>query len=248
MEEVRTAKPGVPRDRARTGTRAVGRAARTLCVALACGAGSVTGASASGPESPALTGIVAEHVVRTGPGGRIVDLRRVETSAHGTRTLSMGMRDGEPYLGTNEWLVNARLQRLWLIDRDRRVVHRVPLSAGEPASGGPAAEPTHGKVFAPAPCGDLHPVEVGADTWRGREVVAFDCEDTLGRALSRESLDVDAGIVVRVVPGDGPVSEVRAIRARELGPERFLPDDSLREVGIREFLEGPAPLAEYVDG
>ena len=237
--------------------RAWRAAAIAVGAVLAGGAGAgdppapeATGAS-RGVEPTVVTGLVAEHVFRDAEDGPIVDLRRVQTSAHGMRATSMGIRDGEPYLGASELLASDALEALWLIDRHRRVVHRVPLVAGDPAADGssdaPPAPGAPGGVFTRAPCEGAHAVTVGPSTWRGRAVTLHDCLDASGEPVAREAYDAAAGIVVRSVARGGAVEEVRAIRALALGPERFVPAETLREVGLREFLEGPATLESYAE-
>ena len=203
------------------------------------------------PVPTVVTGLVAEHVFREAEDGPIVDLRRVQTSEHGMRATSMGILGGEPYLGPSELLASDALEALWLIDRERRVVHRVPLVAGDPAAdaspGAPSAPGAHGGVFARVPCEGAEAAEVGASTWRGRAVTLHDCLDPSGERLARQAYDAAAGIVVRSVERGGAVEEVRAIRALALGPERFVPSGTLREVGLREFLEGPSALESYAE-
>ena len=230
--------------RTRHAARARIRTLVPALVALGAAAHALPAAAASATGLVA-TGLVAEHVVREREDGPAVALRRVEISAHGSRITSMGIAGGEPYRGSAEMLASDALERLWLIDRRRRVVHRVPLVPGDGASR-PDDAPAHpGEVFAFAPCEGLHAGEPEASTWRGRAVSVHACSDDAGETISRQAFDADAGIVVRVVAADGGVHEVRSMRALALGPERFVPDASLREADLAELLNGPAPLATY---
>ena len=200
------------------------------------------------PEATGLarTGFIAEHVVRDPEDGLIRQLTRVEFSVHGRRITQIG--------GAGERLVvNDDLQRLWMVDRRRRVVHEVPLvrsvdgasSSATDVAATPAARP--GNVFDLALCTHADVTDPGDATWRGRAVVRADCAGADGEVLSVQSFDPDAGVVVRVERADGTVEELRGIEELAFGPDHFVPSASLREVSIEELLGGAAPVARYAE-
>ena len=234
---------------ARTSSRTRARlpALAALCAA-ACPVPGATTHATTPATGLVATGLSAEHVVREREDGPAVALSRVQISAHGSRTTMLGIARGETYAGSAQVLANDALERLWLIDLRRRIVHRVPLVPGDGAPDPDGAPARPGEVFAFAPCEGLRAGEPQASTWRGRAVSVHACSDAAGAVVSHQAFDADAGIVVRVVAGGGTVHEVRAIRALELDPERFVPDESLREVELEELLGGPAPLATYAGG
>lgn len=194
----------------------------------------------------ALTGFIAEHVVRDPEDGLIRQLTRVEFSVHGRRITQLG--------GAGERiLINHDLERLWLIDRRRRVVHQVPLTVGTDARGSGSdaevrsasqdARPGH--VFDLSPCSEAVQLDAIATTWRGRPVTLARCVDGDGTLLSTQTFDAEAGVVVRIERTDGGVEELRGIEPLSFGPDHFLPSPTLREVGVEELLGGAAPVARY---
>ena len=192
----------------------------------------------------ARTGFIAEHVVRDPEDGLVRQLTRVEFSVHGRRITQIG--------GAGQRLViNDDLQRLWMIDRRRRVVHEVPLvaRADAPSNDGarpdaaPAARP--GSAFDLAPCEGATVADPRDSTWRGRPVTLARCTDARGETLSVQAFDPEAGVVVRVERADGTVEELRGIEPLAFGPEHFVPSPALREVGIEELLRGAPAVARY---
>ena len=226
------------------------RAAPLLAVVLAAAIGSVEAAEPSDADARtrlggrAAEGLIATHLVRASPDGPVLRRTRVEISRHGRRVT-------RPDTGERV-VANDDLERLWFVDRERRVVHEVPLVA----SGGGSARsvsglpgrhaPPLGEVLAPAPCDGARAVGAAPASWRGRPVVRATCDRGARGEPSVELFDAEAGVVVRVL-APGRVEELRDLEFVRLPAERFVPSASLRPVGLRELLEGAAPVAGYVE-
>ena len=191
----------------------------------------------------AASGLIATHLVRAVEGGPVLRRARVEFSARGRRITQPGTGQ--------RIVVNGAQERVWFVDRHRRVVHEVPLVASAGAKGDADREAAAGAAFdgghpfASTLCEGARADGLSAVRWWGRPVERATCVGD-GGTSSVQTFDPEAGIVVRVV-ADGRVEELRDMEFVALAPELFEPSASLREVGIGELLGGAPPVADYVE-
>lgn len=193
----------------------------------------------------ALTGLIAVHEVRIREGAPAHERSRVELDGHGRRITQLGAG------AVQRIVVNVDEDRVWLVDRARRIVHEIPFVRpadveATPALPGPLLQSSdEGAVLDASPCAGLHATAVTPVTWRGRAATSATCVGPLGERRSVQTFDARAGLVVRLVANDGTIDELRDIEPMRFAPEHFVPAASLRPVGIRELLGHVAPVASY---
>ena len=213
------------------------------CCLVAAGSG-----LAANPESPfpALPSIVAEHVRLHVPSDTELARVRVELSSAGLRATESG-RD------TDLEIVQDFIgERLWFVDRARRVAHAPALldDGGDGAAGGdtPLVDPDHGSFLGVEPCGSEVPRGAGSGSWRGRTVDVWRCPDTDASIAAIVFVDREHGLVVRRETADGIVDELRDVRPMRFAPGHFVPPARFRRIDERELLRGAPTIGDFREG
>jgi len=183
--------------------------------------------------------ISARHVVLHEPSRIELARARLEFSSAGLRVRQQGAD------GMMELVRDFAGKRLWLIDRERSVVHEVPL---ENALHEVVTTVGVGRgLMAGVPCAGRENRLEGQGSWRGQAVELWRCLDSRGATESVEMFGLEWHLVVRVSTPDGRVEELRDIRARDYGPAHFHPAARLREVDKLEFFFGAPEIGLFDD-
>jgi len=209
--------------------------------AIGCTAVAAPAAAAGRPPASSLPSIVAEHVRLHGASGIEFARVRIELSPDGMRLRARRSRSDleviQDFVG----------DRLWFVDRNRRVVHALDRSDAE-VSGAvtlPDDPFSRGSFLGTVPCAGGPSRRDGGGQWRGRDVDVWQCRDVDDAPLAIEFMDREHGIVVRRATLAGYVDELRDVRSMRFPPNHFAPSTRFRPVEEGELLRGAPPIADF---
>lgn len=190
-------------------------------------------------ESRPLPSISARHIRWHEPTEIVLIRSDIELSPVGFR-----VRKAEQGERHNEMLQDFINDEAWLIDRKRRMAHRLPLqNEGHLDMAKPGDEAS---FLSQTPCGhSLTPESAGEGRWRGREVSTWYCKNATGETVSLEFVDHIYGIVVFSRTLDGKTDELKNLQERDYTENHFRPDEELRLVGRQEFFGGVPAIQRY---
>ena len=184
-----------------------------------------------------IPSLSAVHVNRHEPSDQEIMRARIELSPYGLRVTELGQH------ASLEMLQNFVTEQAWLVDRKRRIFHKLPLTS-DPM--GFTLNPHSGASFlGHKPCGNLKASAAEPGLWRGRTVDAVRCIDAAGQEQAAELLDHYYKIVVYRRDKQGFVDELQDLQNREFDSGFFFPSSEYRSVGKKEFFSGAPALRSY---
>ena len=221
-------------------------ALQALPLSIVVLAGVVAPAERSRAADTKLPSLVAEHFRHHVPSGTELVRVRIELSPDGFRATERA--NGRQLEIVQDFVA----ERLWFVDRRRRVAHEVDLD--ELASG--ASEPNlpaASGLLDTTPCAGGVARSLGDAVHHGRAPSpppppppsGWECRSANGERIALEWMDVALGIVVRRRTPDGIVDELRDIRELAFGAGHFSPSSRFRDVDERELVRGAPALAAF---
>ena len=213
-------------------------ASHYLALSIVALAGVIAPAERSRAADAAPPSITAVHVRHHVPSGTELVRVRLELSPE-------GFRGTERANGRRlEIVQDFAAERLWFVDRSRRVAHEVDLDGLASGASEPAAPAASG-LLGTTPCAGRAAHALGDAVHHGRTVSGWECRDVDGERTALEWMDVAFGIVVRRRTPDGIVDELRDVRERTFGAGHFSPPSRFRDVDARELVRGAPALAPF---
>ena len=195
------------------------------------------------------------------PSNTVLDEARITYSLHGLRVEQQGEAAG------NVFIANYSEDAFWFVDRNRHLVHAIPVivgadtEAGEVAAtemSGMSAEvlpgdrqdsalsiPRRFSAIQFEPCEGLSRVSLGELRFQGRAVQRWSCLFG-GEEIEEHWFSDDAGVVVRTETPDGFVSELTDVQSRRfVASTSFRPPSHYRSVEIQELINSAVPISSY---
>lgn len=202
-----------------------------------------TDATALSRAAAFLPSLTAVHVRRHEPSEIELARARVELSPLGLRVRLDG--GGGPLEIVQDFVG----ERLWFIDLDRSVAHRLAFANADEAS---VPSPVEDSVIASGigflgseACGGGASRDDGEGHWRGRAVDAWLCLDASGETTAIELIDRVHGIVVFRRTPEGIVDELRDIRPMRFATDHFSPPSRFRAIDERELFHGAPAIGQF---
>ena len=225
-----------------------------ICYLLTSTAGMATAVDTEPPSFTALYRHWHE------PSETVLDEARVTYSAHGLRVEQLGEDSG------NVFIANYSEDAFWFLDRNRHLVHAIPVIVGASGEKGGAAAseladgsagpvpddendaaqavPERYSKIQVEPCNGLSRVSLGEIDFQGGTVQRWSClyDD---EAFEEHWFSGDAGVVVRIETRDGFVSELTDVSKRHVASAYFRPPSHYRSVEIEELINPAVPISSY---
>lgn len=176
------------------------------------------------------------------PSTTVLDEARVLFSKEGTRVEQM------MHGAANIFIANYVDQKFWFVDRQRQLVHAIPLVAAQhdsQASGGSMVHARAGFIQL-SPCSGLTAQAGETQLWQGRTVQHWNCLRR-GELVEEQWYAPDPGVVVRSLTSDGYLSELTDLSARETSSQSFQPPSHYRQVSIEELMNPAVPIGAYIE-
>jgi hypothetical protein len=216
---------------------------------------------------PGSVSFSATYRYRHQPSDTLLDEARLLVS-------DTGLRVEQLFNGAaNTFIANYATDQFWFLDRQRQLVHEIPVVA-VPASD----QQTIGQESAGMagyvqylPCIGLQARLDGTENWHGRVVQRWSCllkndvtENGAGNAAAGSvaeaftpefAADVvetqwyaeSPGVVLRSLSVDGFLSELVDIRECDLSVDNFRPPSDYRNVSIEELINPLMPISSYYE-
>ena len=191
-----------------------------------------------GNDAP-LPSFSARHIRRHEPTQRELIRTDIELSPEGFRVRQAVQGDRH-----REMLQDFVNNEAWLIDRKRRIAHRLPV---EDDADSESLHPGDGASFlSQSPCGKLlSAVHEGQGVWRGRRVDTWYCKDAENVTQTIEFMDQIYGIVVLRRTATEQTDELINLQEREFPKDYFRPNLEYRVVSRQEFFGGVPEIKRY---
>ena len=163
-----------------------------------------------------------------------------------------GLRVDQTIAGSgNTFLSNSATGQIWFLDRNRALLHEVPLRFGSGESDDSVTSVSTDDIdaYGPGflsyqPCSGLEGQLNSTVNMHGRSLQLWSCSDDL-QLVEQQWFDTRFGVVVRAQSLDGYVGELVDLRERQVGEDSFLPPSHFRVVSIEELINDYLPIGSY---
>ena len=148
----------------------------------------------------------------------------------------------------NVFIANHTEGKFWFVDRQRQLVHRIPVVVTQPetkASGHSVLQSMTGFIQLSA-CSGLDGKIAGMAVLQGRQVQQWSCMKE-GELVEEQWYAPSPGVVLRSRTRDGYVSELTDLRHRESSSLNFQPPSHYRQVSIEELMNPAVPIGSYIE-